>query len=257
LHVTRAADLGMTAAVALACAGVLALGLAGWLLRSIGTPWRVARLLAAAPELPIADVVAVADARPVRYVRTRGRINSDEEFPDEAQRPLVFRRIRVQRLAGRALDGGRRWQTLYERRLAVPFRVEERGAQVGVDGDALGDGLVVIPRESEGVAGDLPDDLAASLEARLAPETPVRLRIDQVSAVEHAMVAGMPVRAADGKVTLTAGTGRPLIVSTVEPAAAMRLLAAGHRRTAMTAAVLLVAGLGLLAVALVLLLASA
>ena len=54
-----------------------------------------------------------------------------------------------------------------------------------------------------------------------------------------------------GTLHLTAGMGRPLILSSVEPEAAMRLLAAGRRRSVVAAAALLVVGLGLLATALV------
>ncbi len=81
------------------------------------------------------------------------------------------------------------------------------------------------------------------------PETRVRLRVEQVSAVEHATVVGTPARDPAGQPILTAGTGRPLILSTLEPAEAMQLLAGGRNR-AIGVAVLLVAGLALLGVGL-------
>ena len=91
-------------------------------------------------------------------MRTHGRISSDEEFPDEAQRPLVYRRQRLERGDGR---GG--WHVLDEQRLAVPFGLEERGAFLAVDVDALGDGLIVIPREATGTAAELAADVVAGL----------------------------------------------------------------------------------------------
>lgn len=233
-----------TVALLLALLGAASLAAGAWLLRSTGNAWRVARVLATAPDVPLAEVVAAGGLRP-RYLRTHGRISSDEEFPDESQRPLVFRRTRLQR--GDGTDRG--WRTLDEQRLAVPFRIEERGAFLDVDADALGDGLVVMPREAKGVAADMPAELAAAAGEPLPAETPVRVRIDQISAVEHATVAGVVERGPDGTLRITAGMGRPLILTTVEPAAAMRLLAADGRRRVVAAAVTLVAGAGLLVMA--------
>lgn len=238
----------MPLAALLALVGAISLGGGTWLLRTTGSAWRVARLLGAAPEVPLSEVVEAAHSGAApRYVRTHGRISSVEEFPDETQRPLVFRRTRLERG-----DGTQRgWKTLNERRLAVDFGVEERGTYLEVDADALGDGLVVVPQEATGVASEMPPALAADAGEVLAPDTPVRVRIDQISAVEHATVAGVVVAGPTGTPRITAGLGRPLILTTVEPDAAMRLLASGGRRRVLTAGALLVAGLGFLAVALV------
>lgn len=235
-------------AALLALLGAVSLGAGIWLLRSTGSAWRVARLLAVAPQVPLADVVASArsGAAP-RYVRTHGRISSVEEFPDETQRPLVYRRTRLER--GDGTERG--WQTLNERRLAVDFGIEERGTYLDIDADALGDGLVVVPREAKGLASEMPPELAADAGSPLPPETPVRVRIDQISAVEHATVAGVAVAGENGVARLTAGLGRPLILTTVEPEAAMRLLAAGGHRRVIAAGACLVVGLGFLAVAVV------
>jgi hypothetical protein len=232
----------------LAVAGVALLGAAILCLRSIGPGYRVARLLAAAPDVSLGEAIELARRRERRYVRVRGRITSDEEFPDENERPLVFRRSRLEARA----DGGR-WRLLAEERLAVPFGIELRAAAIDVDVDALGDGLVVIPRESEGAAADLPRDQRTELDA----ETPVRLRLEQVSAVEQAVVAGVPALDDAGAPRMTAGMGRPLVLTTLEPSAAMRLLAAGRRGRVILAASLLVGGLGSLAGAVIALVVGA
>jgi len=125
-----------------------------------------------------------------------------------------------------------------------------RAPFVAIDVDALGDGLVVIPRESEGTAAELPADIAAVLPA-MVPSTPVRLRIEQVSAVEHAIAAGVPGLDPSGAARLSAGLGRPLILTTLEPNEAMRILARGRRRSVVAAAFLLVGGLAALAAGLV------
>ena len=68
-----------------------------------------------------------------------------------------------------------------------------------------------------------------------------------MSSVEHAIVLGVPVRQPDGEVALTAGMGRPLIVTTLEPDDAMRVLTGGDRRRPLIAAALLGAGVLLVA----------
>jgi hypothetical protein len=231
--------MGIAAAV-LAAIGVLLLGATGLLLRSVGTAWRVARVLGSTRDVPLSSIAEATG----RYVKTHGRIASDEEFPDEHNRPLVFRRLRVQAAA----SGG--WETLNDDRVAVPFWIEERGDSLTIDVDALGDGLVVVPRIAEGVAADLPKSLEMEVPPTLAADAPVRVRIDQVSAVEHATVAGLVERTPNGH-RITAGMGRPLILTIVAPDAAMRLLASEHRPRVVGAAVLGIAGLGFLAAAIV------
>ena len=238
----------MSPAAALAICGI-ALFVAGALaLRSMGSGYRIGRLLAATPMVSIDEAIAMAPAGPTRYVRVSGRISSDEEFPDDQDRPLVFRRTRIELAAP---DG--KWRVVFDDREAVPFGIETRSSFLGIDGAALGEGLVVIPRESVGVADDLPETLSANVPAGTDPQTPTRLVIEQLSAVEHATAAGVPVLR-DGLPTLTTGLGRPLIITSLEQPAAMRLLAHGRRGRLVAGAVLLVAGLGLLALAAVALL---
>jgi hypothetical protein len=227
--------------------GVLAIAIAALLLRGVGSAYRIGRTLAAAPELPLAEVVAMAssgDPPASRYVRTRGRISSEDEFPDEHDRPLVFRRQRLQRRDGRS------WTTLDDDRTAVPFGLEDRQSYLGIDLESLGDGLIVVPREASGVARDL-DPAMVPAGVVIGGEVPVRIRIDQLSAIEHATAAGVPMLGPMGEPTLSAGAGRPLIVTSLAPDEAMRILGAERRGTVKAAAGLLVVGLGCLAVSLV------
>jgi len=210
---------------ALACAAAAIV-----LLRSLGIRYRVGRLLAAAPAVEIEEARQIAADRPQAYVRVMGRISSDEEFPDENNRPLVYRRKRIQ------VDNGRGgWRTVADEREAVPFGLETRSSFIAIDIAAIGDGLVAIPRESLGKFSDLPPDLAADVDGRPAADAPARLLIEQLSAVEHATACGMPVMR-DGQPMLTLASGRPLIVATLEQPAAMRLLAAGNRGRVLLAA---------------------
>jgi hypothetical protein len=228
--------------LAFAAVGAVALTAGVLLLRRAGSAWRIGRLLAAAPSTPLDEAIDLARGEHARYVRVHGRIASDEEFPDEHDRPLVYRRQRLQ------LQHGRTWTDLSDERLAVPFGIEDRQTFLAIDVDALGDGLVVIPRVATGTAADLPPGMSTGTGA-LAPDAAVRLRIDQVSAVEHASAAGVPTMAGSGGPVLTSGAGRPLVLTTLEPAAAMRVLGSGQRGRIVLVTALLVAGLGLLAVA--------
>lgn len=208
-------------------------------LRSFGPRYRVGRLLATTPRVSVAEAVAIArDGRP-RYVRVDGRIDASDEFEDAEHRPLVFRRTRLEARDGNA------WSVFEDSREAVPFEIREALDSIGVDTVALDVGLVVVSRESVGVAGDLADRAPETL----GPETPVRARIEQVSSVEHAIVLGVPVSAeTDGDAPrMSAGLGRPLVLTTLEPAEAMRILAGGSARPRIVAACFLI-GTALLAV---------
>ena len=246
----------------LGAAGVLALVLGGLVLRTFGAAYRIARLLSTTPAVSVAEANAIAAAGQRRYVRVSGRIDADDEFEDEAHRPLVFRRTRLESRAGR------RWTAFEDHRQSVPFTINEGLDTIGVDVGSLGDGLVVVPRESVGTAADLPDRVPSTMD----PRTPVRARIEQVSAVEHAIVVGYPVptgrrtHATNGRgdpaapvaeptgtvpaAELTSGRGRPLILTVLEPDEAMRILAGGDADRTRLAAMLLGGGVILLAGAL-------
>ena len=217
--------------------GIAALGVGGLVLRTFGPRYRIGRLLAATPSVSVAEARELAvtgDAGP-RYVAIRGRVDAEDEFEDDAHRPLVLRRARLE------LRTGASWVTVDEHTTAVDFDVREGLDAIGIDHAVLDAGLVVVPRESVGRAADAPERVPADTP----PDTPMRLRVEQVSSVEHAIVLGVPVRTGDGgaAVRMTAGLGRPLILTTLEPAEAMRLLAAGGPRRPLIAAVALAAGL--------------
>ena len=216
-------------------AGLAALGGGVLVLRSFGPGYRVGRLLASTPLATIEEAEAVAAGGRPRYLRIEGRLDSDEDFPDEHERPLVYRRRRLE------ARRGRHWTVIDQDVQVVPFEVRAGLAALAVDGKQLTEGLVVLPRESAGTAAEVPDRVPAGTP----PETPLRYRIEQVSAVEHASVLGVPTRQPDGTVMLRAGLGRPLILSTLEQTEAMQLLAGGRRTRPLAAIGLLVAGVAL------------
>jgi len=87
--------------------------------------------------------------------------------------------------------------------------------------------------------------------AELPRDTPIRLRIEQLSSVDHAIACGMPVVGEGGVAILRPGLRRPLIVSTLEGPEAMRLLAVDHRGRTRAVAVLMAVGLAVAAVGLI------
>jgi hypothetical protein len=219
----------------LVLAGGLALA-AGWLvMRRLGDGARLGRILAATPIVEVAQARAIAERGVPRYVGVLGRIDAEDEFEDEHHRPLVFRRTRLET---RTPSG---WTAIEDRREAVPFELTETLASIAVDTDALDDGLIVVSRESEGMAADIPDHVPADLP----PSTPVRLRIQQLSSVDHAFALGVPVVDPARGPMLRAGLRRPLILTNLERDEALRLLAGGRRALAGATSVLLAAGIAL------------
>jgi hypothetical protein len=225
--------------------GALALLAGTAVLLSFGPRYRVGRLLAVTPAVGLDEALRIAGSDERRYVRVDGRLDSEEDFPDEHQQPLVYRRRRLQ------LRRRGQWQTVEDNLETVPFHINEGLSTIGIDHAALEHGLVVLPRESTGKAGEIPDRLPAGTPSA----TPARMRIEQISSVEHAIVLGVPVASAAGP-TMTAGLGRPLVLTTLEVPEAMRIIGGGRTR-ALAATALLAAGLAILALGLLWALVSA
>jgi hypothetical protein len=214
----------------LVAAGLVALVAAVVTLRSFGPRYRVGRLLAATPVVTVGEARQMAERGEAAYIRVEGRIDAEDPFEDAAHRPLVLRRTRF------VAREGRGWRPFEDSREAVPFEVHEGLDAIGIDAAALDDGLVVIVRESDGVASDIGERAPADLP----PSTPVRAIIEQVSAVDHAIVVGVPARDGEGDPTMTAGLGRPLILTTLATDEAMRVLAGGANRPRLVAACVVV-----------------
>lgn len=230
------------APILLAAAGVVALGVAAAILRSFGPGYRVGRLLAVAPRVSVAEAAQLAEGGMAGYVRIDGRIDSDAEFEDADHRPLVMRRTTID---WQPPGGDGPWTRFDQRLEVVPFVIREGLDDIVVDAGSIGDGLVTVPRESSGLAGELEDMTAAGID----PKARVRMRVELVSSVEHATVLGVPARAPNGSVIIGPGMRRPLILSTLEGDEAMRVLSAGGTGRSRVAVACIAAGVALIAVA--------
>ena len=234
----------MVAPLLLALAGVVALGVAALIQRSFGGRARIGRLLAVAPKVSVADAIRLAQSGEARYIRVDGRLDSDQEFEDDAHRPLVVRRTVLEWRPARSNRPWTRFDTNLE---VVPFSVREGLDAIVVDGQSLAEGLVVMARERKGVAADLGDGAPAGVPT----DASVRMIVDQASTIDHAAVLGVPRRTPDGHLEIGPGLGRPLILTTLEDDEAMRVLTGGAARRARLALACFVAGAGLLGIALV------
>ena len=218
--------------------GVASLAAGFLILRSFGPRFRVGRLLATTPRVSVAEALSLARDGRRAYVRVDGRIDSESEFEGPAHEPLVLRLTRFQERRGG------RWRTYELGREVVPFVVNEGLASIAVDGERIDHGLVVVPRIAAGTAAEAGDRAPAGAE----PERPVRAVVEQVTSVDHATVLGVPTNGDDGP-RLTAGLGRPLVLSTLAEPEAMRVLVEGSTARPRVAALLLALGAVLLVVA--------
>ena len=235
--------------IALIGAALLVIGLL--LSRRTDARTRAGQLLAGLSPISPTEALKLAvlrrDSAP--YLAIKGSIDAPEIFEDEHHRPLVFRRERV----SIADEGG--WRVIDTAERSLPFVVSDPSNSISIATADLADGLVVVERRWEGSVGELhaaereyqrPE--TAALVAALATSDPTRgarVGLEQISNLDRATAAGQLV---DGE--LRAGAGRPLVVTTLERADALRLLG-GEARGRLVSSTL---ALALLAIGLLLLL---
>jgi len=212
---------------------------------------RAGQLLAGLSPISPTEALKLAALRgdSAPYLAIKGSIDAPEIFEDEHHRPLVFRRERV----SIADEGG--WRVIDTAERSLPFVVSDPSNSISIATADLADGLVVVERRWEGSVAELhaagreyqrPE--TAALVAALATSDPTRgarVGLEQISNLDRATAAGQLV---DGE--LRAGAGRPLVVTTLERADALRLLG-GEARGRLVSSTL---ALALLAIGLLLLL---
>ena len=235
--------------IALIGAALLVIGLL--LSRRTDARTRAGQLLAGLSPISPTEALKLAALRgdSAPYLAIKGSIDAPEIFEDEHHRPLVFRRERV----SIADEGG--WRVIDTAERSLPFVVSDPSNSISIATADLADGLVVVERRWEGSVAELhaagreyqrPE--TAALVAALATSDPTRgarVGLEQISNLDRATAAGQLV---DGE--LRAGASRPLVVTTLERADALRLLG-GEARGRLVSSTL---ALALLAIGLLLLL---
>jgi hypothetical protein len=135
---------------------------------------------------------------------------------------------------------------------SLPFVISDASSAINVATADLGEGLVVVERRWEGSVAELhaagreyQSPETAGLVAAIAASDPTRgarVGLEQISNLDRATAAGQLVNG-----ELRAGAGRPLVVTTLERAEALRLLGGeGRGRLASSTAALALLALGLL-----------
>ena len=235
--------------------GAAAIGLAVWTSRRGGTRTRAARLMAGLAPVSPKEALLVASER---YLAVQGSIDAAEAFDDENHRPLVYRRERVLVLEGQATDQ-KVWRELERAVRSVPFSISDNEKSIAIDAEALADGLVVIERQWEGSVAELAaagreyrDAATAALVSQLAASAPsmsARVILEQISTLDRGTVIG---QLRNGRLT-AGGSGRPLVLTTLDRREALRILGSGARgNLAMSLLTLVALAIGVAAVALAL-----
>jgi len=232
--------------IALIGAALMVVGLL--LSRRTDVRTRAGQLLAGLSPISPTEALRLAALRGASapYLAIKGSIDAPEIFEDEHHRPLVFRRERV----SVADTGG--WRVIDTAERSLPFVVSDPSSSISIATADLADGLVVVERRWEGSVAELhaagreyqrPE--TAALVAALAtsdPKRSARVGLEQISNLDRATAAGQLV---DG--VLRAGAGRPLVVTTLERADALRLLGGeGRGRLASSTLALALLALGVL-----------
>jgi hypothetical protein len=180
------------------------------------------------------------------YLAIKGSIDAPEIFEDEHHRPLVYRRERV------SIADEQGWRVIDDAVRSLPFVISDASSAITIATVDLADGLVVVERRWEGSVAELhaagreyqSADTAALVAALAAsdPSRQARVGLEQISNLDRATAAGQLV---DGE--LRAGAGRPLVVTTLDRAEALRLLGGeGRGRLASSTLALALLALGLL-----------
>jgi hypothetical protein len=232
--------------IAIVGAALVAVGLL--LSRRTDVRTRAGQLLAGLSPVTPTEALRLAALRGESspYLAIKGSIDAPEIFEDENHRPLVYRRERV----SIADEGG--WRVIDTAERSLPFVVSDSSNSISIATTDLADGLVVVERRWEGSVTELhaagreyQSPETAALVAALAASDPTRgarVGLEQISNLDRATAAGQLV---DGE--LRAGSGRPLVVTTLERAEALRLLGTeGRGRLASSTLALALLALGVL-----------
>ncbi len=213
--------------------GALIAGVAFVALRLMGAHLRLARRLAGARELSVAEVLTLGTP-PSRPVRVSGRVRTADPINGPGDEPLValHRDVAV-------WQSGSGWRTIERLRLTRSFDLWDHAGSLSVDPTLAAEPLVTIPLVWEGGADELGEPHAASI-ARLAigHSPPVRARaVTRTIGVADSLLVLANVRIADDGSASLAPPAGGYVLSSLALDDAMRLLG-GRRRTLLAAALI-------------------
>jgi hypothetical protein len=224
MPVTLAAGLLMLLAAAALC------GVGLLLVRSSGARPLTAIRFARLRELPVGKLTGLGSV-PDDPFRVVGRIRcADPLVTADEERLVAFHRDVEVEIPGSG------WRTVERVRETRSFELWDHAGSVTVDPTDATEPLIVIPRTWHGAPEELDASYTPALE-RVTAEAGVprsaRATTRTISVVERLWLSGVAGRGPNGSVTLQPPPGGHLI-STLEPADAMRLLGGPHRGRLLT-----------------------
>jgi hypothetical protein len=226
--------------IAVLLVGLLLVLAGGLALRWSGARAGIARRLAAARQVPLAELLT-EDPPPARPVRVVGRIRcADPILTAEGDRLVALHRdvdVQVRH---------RGWRTIERRRESRIFELWDHGGSLPIDPATAAEPLVVLPHVWRGTAAELGQAHRAAV-ARLAAEgedpSAARSVTRMLSVIERLHVLAIVRREADGTISLAPPPGG-YVISALELDDAMRLLGGPRKGLLLVAAAAI--GLGLL-----------
>jgi hypothetical protein len=223
--------------------GALVAGAAFVALRLIGAQLRLARRLAGARELSVADILTLdAAAAPSRPVRVRGRVRTADPISGQGDEPLVAMHRDVA-----VWQPGSGWRTIERLRLTRSFDLWDHGGSLTVDPARAAEPLVTIPLVWEGSADDLGEPHSAAIaRVALGHSQPARARaVTRTIGVADSLLVLAEVRiAGDGSASLAPPAGG-YVISSLALDDAMRVLGGGRRALLAAALIGLIGGTAL------------
>jgi len=216
----------MALPIGLLVLGVLLLGAGALALRRSGAQAGIARRLAAARPVRLAELLS-GSRMPARPVRVAGRVRCADPIvtPGDDRLIALHRDVEVRLPAGG-------WRTIERLRETRVFELWDHAGATPLDPSAAAEPLVAIPHVWRGSPAELPAEYASAV-ARLAaeggPPTEARSVTRMLSVIDHLLVLAEAVRDAAGTVSLQPPPGG-YVISALELDDAMRLLGGPRKR---------------------------
>jgi hypothetical protein len=217
---------GPLAALLLALAGGLLLGVGLGLVRVSGAEMGIGRRLGAAREMAVGDLLD-AEQLPRRPVRVVGRVRCSEPLRTaDDERLVAFHRDVEVRLPGGT------WRSIERLRETRSFELWDHRGSLSIDPALAREPLIVIPHVWRGSPDDLQEPHRSAVErlgAHGGPPREARSISRQLNVTDRLLVLARADRGEGGRVILREPAGGYLI-SSLALDEAMRLLGGPHRR---------------------------
>lgn len=219
--------------VVLALAAVTLIGMAALFAVASGPRVSMARRLASARAVRVADVLRLRET-PRRPLRISGRVRSSEPIVTaDGERLVVFHRTVEVRLPGAG------WRPIERVRESRTFQLWDHAGELTIDPSACAEPMATIPGVWRGPPAELPDEYQPAIRRLEStggrPASAARSETRVVNVIDRVLLLAAPVVDDAGRVTLSPPRGG-YVLSTLELDEAMRVLV-GRRALLVVAAI--------------------